>query len=97
MVKAYSDASEAVLEKAEYKKKKKGVEIKVHIEYPELEQLKHYLKQLNGLIEEVNYKEEIEAIILLPKKEAEIFLENDCNYQIMVKRKEIIKEKYIDI
>lgn len=97
LVRAYTGALEAALNKNTIIQKAKGYEAKIQIEYNYLEPLKYYLERANIKIIKIEYLEKIEIIIEV-LEEFSTQLENNyenCNFKIS--KYEILKEKFVEI
>lgn len=78
LVKAYSDSTQNALAKSSFAKIIRGIELKVEIEYSELEKVKYYLKKKDAIIKNVQYLENVICNIEMKKEDLEDFLkEND--------------------
>ncbi|MFR5683959.1 MAG: YigZ family protein [Clostridia bacterium] len=90
LVKAYSQAMQVALEKAEFVEEIHGYEVKVELEYNQLENFKYFCKQNTISIIKIEYEKIITLVIELSDKEIENrILENDriksniLEYQIL--------------
>ena len=97
LVKAYSDSTSKAIQEAQKIELNKVAELKIIISYPELDKLKHYLKQIQGKIEKISYKETIEAMIYVPIDLVETFTKKYSNIPFNITRCEFLQEKFIDI
>ena len=78
LVKAYSDSTQNALAKSSFAKIIRGIELKVEIEYSELEKVKYYFKKKDAIIKNVQYLENVICNIEMKKEDLEDFLkEND--------------------
>ena len=78
LVKAYSQAMQVALEKAEFVEEIHGYEVKVELEYNQLENFKYFCKQNTISIIKIEYEKIITLVIELSDKEIENrILEND--------------------
>ena len=95
LVKAYTNASLEALKNAEYIDEVAGVELKVKMDYIDLEKLKYYCKQNNINILETEYSNFINCILELTFDEKEKLLSNlqDKNFNIL--EYNIIRERNI--
>ncbi len=97
LVRAYSDATINALNKTEYINKILGYQVKLYIEYDNLEQLKYYANKNKFKIIKLEYLENIESIIEITK---EVLNEiTNCNSKIPIKilKYDILEEKLIEI
>ena len=97
LVRAYSDATVEALDKADIKKKQKGVSIYFQTEYSNLEQLKYYLKQINGKLEKTEYANNVQVTIQVPSDKKEEFTKNYAKLPFKIENLEILTEKFVDI
>ena len=97
LVRAYSDATVEALDKADIKKKQKGVSIYFQTEYSNLEQLKYYLKQINGKLEKTEYANNVQVTIQVPSDKKEEFTKNYGKLPFKIENLEILTEKVVDI
>ena len=94
LVKAYSEATTSAILNSKKQELTKVAELKIIIEYQELEKLKHYLQQIQGKIVQIEYNEKIEARIYIPPKEIEQFTKKYSNIPFNITRCEILQEKF---
>lgn len=97
LVKAYSEATTNAIQKAQKIELSKVAELKILINYTELEKLKHYLRQIDGKIVQIDYKERIEATIYVPKDKQELFTKKYTNIPFEIKECDFLQEKFVDI
>ena len=81
LVRAYSDAAQKAIEKGIKVYKVKGVEFEIKLDYSNLEIFKHYCKNNDIKITNIEYGEDIKLIIEMEKTRKNIFLE-DKNFQL---------------
>ena len=93
LVKAYSQVACNVLKMSENVKLIKVVLLQLTINYSELEKLKYYLKTINGEIEKIDYKNDIELIIKIPYNGNEKFTNNYSNFPFLFKNCKKIEER----
>lgn len=97
LVKAYSEATASAIEKAELVELKKVAELRVVIEYGELEKLKYYLEQIKGKIETIHYLDRIILEICIPDTALENFTQKYGNIPFHMIKCEVIKEKFAEL
>ena len=95
LVRAYSEAMTEAIKKAEYVYEELGFEIKVTLEYSELEKLEYYCRKNNINVIDVEYTDKINCIIEMNKIEKENFINNLSKMNFKIEKYEIIKEKNI--
>lgn len=95
LVRAYSGATQKVIEKSALITKVKGVEIILKIDYANLETFKHYCRNNKIEIEEINYLEEINLKIKMEKNRKNTFLDDVKAKTIEIKEIQHVDEKYI--
>lgn len=92
LVRAYSDATAKVIEKATLANETMGMEVEVVIEYNELELLKYYCKNNNINITNTIYENNIKCYIEVTQEELDKLIDkniNNCNileYKVIQKR-----------
>ena len=101
LVKAYSDATLAAIEKASFVKEEFGYEIELILDYPDFEKLQYYLQKNNINITNISYNEKINCRIELTntQKDKMIFLIENETFKIQkynILQEKLIK-KYADI
>ena len=97
LVRAYSESLTNAINNAIIIKKELGIEIRISVEYSDIDKVKYYIKQINGIITDINYNENVELIILIPEKEKEKFTNKYENSTFKLLKCDIITRKYIDI
>ena len=95
LVKAYTNATLETLKKADFITEKYGMELKIKINYQELEGLKYFCKKNDINIIKLDYTNYIECVLEVLKEEKDKIIENTDNKQFKVLEYEIIKEKNI--
>lgn len=95
LVRAYSEATQKVVEKSELISKIEGVEITIKLEYAELNTFKYYCQNNNISIIDIRYSEDIELKIEMEKNRKAAFLDEIDTKTLNVKKIQRIKEKYI--
>lgn len=95
LVRAYSEATQKVIEKSIKVMKIKGVEIEVKLDYTNLEIFKYYCKNKDIKISKIEYSEDIALKIEMEKNRKNIFLEDIQTKNLNIKNYQLIGEKYI--
>ena len=95
LVKAYSQATIEAIEKAEFVHEEVGYEIKLVLDYSELEKLQYYCKTNNINISNIEYENKINCIIEMNKQEKENFINNLNKMNYKIEKYDVIKEKNI--
>lgn len=96
LVRAYTGAVQEALKNVEIIEKYLGLEVKLEVNYPNLEKLKYYLKQNEIKILSSEYLENIKVLVEMSEEKLNILLQNkdDLNFNLINIEK--VKEKYID-
>ena len=96
LVRAYTGAVQEALKNVEIIEKYLGLEVKLEVNYPNLEKLKYYLKQNEIKILSSEYLENIKLLVKMSEKKLNILLQNkdDLNFNLINIEK--VKEKYIE-
>lgn len=94
LVRAYSGVVEEALKKAQITEKSKGYEVKIQINYDNLENLKYHLEKMNIKIVKVEYSEKIEITIDILKDNLEEITNNN---KFKIEKHDILKEKFVEI
>jgi len=97
LVRAYSGAVEEALKNAEIVQKTRGYEVKIQVEYSDVEPLKYYLAQMNINTTNIEYLEKVEFTIEISKELSKKFEENYSQNNFKIKKENIIKEKFVEI
>lgn len=95
LVRAYSDATQMAMAKCVKVQKVKGIEIKVELEYPNLEIFKYYCKNKGINIVNLEYGENIMANLEMEENIKNIFLRDIEAKTLNIKNYKIMKMKYI--
>ena len=96
LVRAYSDATQKAIEKSIKVFKVEGVEVKVKIDYANLEIFKYYCKNSEINITKIDYYEDIILKIEMEKNRKNIFLKDIETKTLNIKEFQVIREKYIN-
>ena len=96
LVRAYSEATQQVIEKSTPITKVQGVEIEVGLDYSNLEIFKYYCKNNEINIKDTNYYENIILKVEMEKNRKNIFLEDIETKKLNVQYFQVIEEKYIN-
>ena len=96
LVRAYTGAVQEALKNVEIIEKYLGLEVKLEVNYPNLEKLKYYLKQNEIKILSSEYLENIKVLVEISEEKLENLLEskNELNFNLINVEK--VKEKYIE-
>jgi len=96
LVRAYSDATLQVIEKATKVIKVQGVKIEVGLDYSNLEIFKYYCKNNDINIRNINYSENIILEVEMEKNRKNIFLKDIETKKLNVQYFQVTEEKYIN-
>ena len=96
LVRAYSDATQKVIEKSIKVSKVEGLEIKIKLDYPNLEIFKYYCKNNEINITKIDYYEDIILKIEMEKNIKNTFLKDIETKTLNIKEFQVIEEKYIN-
>ena len=96
LVRAYSDATLQVIEKATKVIKVQGVKIEVGLDYSNLEIFKYYCKNNDINIRNINYSENIVLEVEMEKNRKNIFLKDLENKTLKILEYQLKEEKYIN-
>lgn len=97
LVRAYSDATLKALEKTEYIEKIIGYKVKICVEYDQLDELKYYANKSNLKIVNIEYLENVEVNVEMPKEKLDELTNNNSKKTFKILKYDILEEKYIDI
>lgn len=95
LVKAYTNASLEALKKAEYVTEKIGLELKIEINYIDLEKLRYYCQKNDIDIIKIEYKEFIECVLEVTNDEKDKILSNNQDITFKILKWKILTEKNI--
>lgn len=96
LVRAYSEATIQALSNTIYVSKELGKEIKIIVEYSQVEAFKYYCRKKDIKIIKEEYSNEVCFFIEIPKKKLEELHKNIDNLNFKMTKLEEIQEKYID-
>ena len=96
LVRSYTEAAKTALNKAKIVEKVIGYEVKIVVNYEELDKFEYYARQKNLKILSKSYNENIEIIAEIPKELKQDFLNCDNNTLRKIPNCDFLKEKYID-
>ena len=96
LVRAYSEATQQVIEKSTPIMKVQGLEIEVGLDYSNLEIFKYYCKNNEINIKDTNYYENIILKVEMEKNRKNIFLEDIETKKLNVQYFQVVEEKYIN-
>lgn len=97
LVKAYSEATSKAIENTEKIELKKIFEIKITLEYQDLEKLKQYLIKNGGKIIQIEYCEQVKINLYIPYEQIDKFTKKYSNVPFNIIKYEILEEKFADI
>ena len=96
LVRAYTGAVQEALKNVEIIEKYLGLEVKLEVNYPNLEKLKYYLKQNEIKILSSEYLENIKVLVEMSEEKLNILLQNKDDLNFNLKKIEKIKKKNIE-
>lgn len=96
LVRAYSEVTIGALNNAKYILKELGKEIKVTVEYSQVEAIKYYCRKKDIKILKEEYSNEVYFFIEISEKKLEDLYKNIDNLNFKMTKLEKIQEKYID-
>ena len=97
LVKAYSSVTLEALNCANIVEKVLGKEIKISVNYADLEKLRYYLKQRNCRIVNVEYDECVNVVVEMTEEKMSEMLEQRENLNFGIVEWEIGREKFIGV
>ncbi len=95
LVKAYTEATIEALNKANIVKKELGKELKISVNYQDLEKFKYYLKQNSIFISNIEYAENVEFFIDITQEKMEKMLAQKENLNFKLLDIMVAREKFI--
>ena len=96
LVRAYSEATQNVIEKSIIVEKVLGVEIQLKLDYSNLETFKYYCKNNDIKIINIEYLDDIILKIEMEKIRKNIFVEDADAKKLKIREIQAIEEKYIN-
>ena len=97
LVRAYTGAMQEALSGITEINKDIGIEVKFEVTYSDLEKLKYYLKQNDIKILDMLYLENVDVTVETTSEKLENIEKQKENLNFIIIKKEILKEKYIEI
>lgn len=97
LVKAYTTASMEAVKQANIVQKECGKEVKICVNYADLEKLKYDCKQKNIAIVDIFYEETVKVIVEMSQEKLDKMLEQKENLNFKLLKYEILREKFITI
>ena len=95
LVRAYSQATTQVMQKAVILNQEIGEQLKIIVEYKEIEKLKYYCKMQNIIIIQEKYSNNVEFIIETTTKKSKLLQTNKDNLNFKILKIDKICEKYV--
>lgn len=96
LVRAYSDATQNVIEKSVKVSKVEGIEIEIKLDYSNLEIFKYYCKNNDINITRIDYYEDIILKIEMENNRKNTFLNDIETKTLNIKEYQVIGDKYIN-
>ena len=96
LVRAYSDATQAAIEKCIKVYKVSGIEFEIKIDYSNLDIFKYYCKNNEINITKIEYSEDIVLKIEMEKNRKNIFLEDIEKKTLNIKQYQALQDKFIN-
>lgn len=96
LVRAYSDATQKAIEKCIKIYKIDGIEIQIKIDYANLEIFKHYCKNNDIRITNIDYAEDIILKIEMEKNRKNIFIADINEKKLNIKEYQVLQDKFIN-
>ena len=96
LVRAYSEATQKVIEKCINVYKVDGIELQIKIDYANLDIFKYYCKNNEINIIKMDYLEDIVLKIEMEKNKKNIFLDDIEKKMLIIKEYKVLQEKFID-
>ena len=93
LVRAYMSAFQEALNKVEIIHKEIGYNVKIEVEYKNLDNLKYILEKNKMKILQINYDKNVELLVEVP--ESKIGMTENTNFNII--KSQIVTKKYIEI
>lgn len=96
LVRAYSEATQKVIEKCINVYKVDGIEMEIKIDYSNLDTFKHYCKNNEINITKIDYYEDIVLRMEMEKNRKNIFLKDIETKTLNVKEYQVLENKFIN-
>lgn len=96
LVRAYSEATNSVIENSKIIKKDYGLEVSFETEYPELEKMKYYFRQNNIKIVDINYGEKIKIIVEITEEKLKKMEKNKNELNFKFDNQKIEQKRFIE-
>ena len=96
LVRAYSEATQKAIEKSIKITKTKGIQIKVELDYSNLESFKYYCKNNEINIEKIDYFENVVLNVEMEENRKNTFLEDIETKTLNIQGLQVIGKKYIN-
>jgi len=96
LVRAYSDATQKAIENCIKVYKVDGIELELKIDYPNLEIFKHYCKNNEIKIINIEYGEDISIKIEMEKIRKNIFIKDIETKTLNIKEYQVLQDKFIN-
>lgn len=97
LVRAYSDSAISAIDNAQTKKMQNVAIISFETDYSEIEKIKYYLNQINGKTVSFEYKDNVNATIIIPKNHIELFKNHYQKIPFKIQNLKFLQEKIVDI
>lgn len=96
LVRAYSEATNSVIENSIIIKKDYGLEVSFETDYPELEKMKYYFRQNNVKIVDTQYGEKIKIIVEITEEKLEKMEKNKNDLNFKYDNQKIEQKRFIE-
>ena len=96
LVRAYSDATQKAIENCIKVYKVEGIELKIKLDYANLEIFKYYCKNNDIKITNIDYAEQIILKIEMEKIRKNIFLRDIETKTLNIKEYQVLQDKFIN-
>lgn len=95
LVKAYTAATMEALKQANLVQKEWGQQVRLLVNYSDLEKMKYYMKQNKIALLDLKYGESVEAIVEMTKEKFDKLLTQKENLKFQILGWEMLREKWI--